>query len=138
MKIRVVMRLRFIEDTLFYNTVIRNNNPSGVSGTDPVFLMGIPFPTIRHFASWASLAPLDFYTIGASLAVCYVCVLHQNATKWQWKQVLDASRGSALDPADDMIFSPTPDQNRQRVVCAQFVELRHLPYTLMLLMIYCM
>jgi hypothetical protein len=139
MTTRAVLRLHFIVNTLFYNTVVRNNNPSVLSGTFPVFLMGIRFLPIRHFASWASLAsaPLDFHTIGASLAVCYVCVLDQKATKWQWKQVLDASRGSALDPADD-IFWPTPDQNRQRVVCAQFVELCHLPYTLMLLMVYCM
>ena len=117
---RAVLRLHFIVDTLFYNTVVRNNNPSVLSGTFRVFLMGIRFLPIRHFASWASLAsaPLDFHTIGASLAVCYVCVLDQKATKWQWKQVLDASRGSALDPADD-IFWPTPDQNRQRVVCVR-------------------
>ncbi len=101
--------------------------------------MGIRFPPIRHCASLVSLASprLDFYTFGASLAVCYVCVFDQNTEKWQWKHVLDASRGSALDPADD-IFWPTPDQNRQRVVCAQFVELCHLPYNLMLLMVYCM
>jgi len=138
MKIREVTRLHFIEDTLFYKAAARNNNPSVVSGTCPVFLMGIRFQHIRHFASCARLASaiLDFHTIGASLAVCYVCVFDQKAKKWQWKQVLDASRGSALDPADD-IFWPTPDQNRQRVVCAQFCELCHFPYTLMLLMVYC-
>ncbi len=138
MTTRAVLRLHFIVNTLFYNTVVRNNNPSVLSGTFPVLLMGIRFPFIRHCSSWASLASalLDLHTIGASLAVCYVCVLDQKATKWQWKQVLDASRGSALSPADD-IFWPTPDQNRQRVVCAHFVELCNLPYTLMLLMVYC-
>jgi len=139
MTTRAILRLYFIVDRLFYNNVVRKNNPSVPSGTFPVFLMGIRFPLIRHCSSWASLAsaPLDFHTIGASLAVCYVCALDQKATKWLWKQVLDASRGSALNPADD-IFWPTPDQNRQRVVCAQFVEKYHLPYTLMLLMVYCM
>ena len=85
MKIREVTRLHFIEDTLFYKTVIRKSNPRVVFGTCPVFLMGIRFSPIRHVASCASLATatLDFYSIGASLAVCYVCVLDQKAKKWQ-------------------------------------------------------
>ena len=35
------------------------------------------------------------------------------------------------------VFWSTPDQNRQRVVCAELCELFHLPYILMLLMVYC-